>query len=316
MGNIDTLFSGNYIERHTELRTDGAAIRAALSDSTTRFVAIWNDRCLANENGPIELGIDELDGLAVSEETVIFLGRRSERHFFSIAIDGETEPTLVTDGSFNSLRALANSLAPDALGLVAYARAMVIWQQRHRYCGLCGHANAPIDGGFVLVCGNPDCQHRVFPRLDPAIIVLVHDGEHCLLGRQASWPEGRFSTIAGFVEPGESLEDAVRREVREESDVAVGDCQYLASQPWPFPSSLMIGFHAIAKSRGIKLNDQELAEALWFSRDDIVNGTVILPPGMSVAYKLIEAWFDQGEHPSLASLQIEAPPLTEKPGNK
>jgi NAD+ diphosphatase len=186
-------------------------------------------------------------------------------------------------------------------GLLAYARAMVSWHRQHRHCSTCGAPNRPEEGGFVLAC-SVECGGRSFPRLDPAIIVLVHRDQHCLLGRQASWPSDRFSTIAGFVEPGESLEDAVRREVVEETNVAVTHCRYQGSQPWPFPASLMIGFHAVAASDAISLNDAELAEARWFTRADLAGGTIVLPPRASVAYRLIEAWFDTVPGPGLAAL--------------
>ena len=155
------------------------------------------------------------------------------------------------------------------------------------------------------------CDQRSFPRLDPAIIVLVVHDNRCLLGRQAAWPEQRFSTIAGFAEPGENLEDAVRREVLEETNVRVGSCDYLASQPWPFPSALMIGFHAEGLSTDIKLNDAELIEAGWFSREDLRSSAIVLPPRQSIAFELIAAWHDLhsdirlGELP--ASAEFNAP---------
>jgi NAD+ diphosphatase len=177
---------------------------------------------------------------------------------------------------------------------------MVAWQRSHRYCGVCGSPNRALEGGFVMECSDADCGRRSFPRLDPAVIVLVHRGDRCLLGRQTKWPEGRFSTIAGFVEPGENLEDAIRREVREETDIRVGKCEYLASQPWPFPSALMIGYHAEAESEAIRLNDGELAEARWLTRGELATGAVVLPPRFSVAYRLIERWFDLVDGPRLA----------------
>lgn len=316
MSQIETLFSGNYIERMAELRTDSDALRNALSDDATRFVAVWEELCFAHESGPALLSHRELRAFSLSEDRFVFLGRQDERLVFAVRLDGDEPPTLAADGNFASLRTISNTLDADSLGLIAYARAMLNWQHGHRYCGVCGGANEAVDGGFVLVCRNPACAQRVFPRLDPAIIVLVSRGDRCLLGRQASWPEGRFSTIAGFVEPGESLEDAVRREVREETDIVVGGCRYFASQPWPFPSSLMIGFHAEATSESINLNDNELAEARWVTRADVRDSTVILPPRMSVAYKLIEAWFDDYDGPALASLGVAAPQLKVAPGKR
>ena len=151
-----------------------------------------------------------------------------------------------------------------------------------------------------MVCTAADCRGEVFPRLDPAIIVLVTDGDRALLGRQAGWPEGRYSTIAGFVEPGESLEDAVRREVLEETGVRVGALRYHSSQPWPFPSSLMLGFIAEAESSEIIRGDDELEDASWFSREQIARGTPVLPPPQSVSFRLIQEWYDAGAVQPLA----------------
>jgi NAD+ diphosphatase len=167
-----------------------------------------------------------------------------------------------------------------------------------------------------MACTDQSCGHRSFPRLDPAIIVLVQHEEACLLGRQPSWPEDRFSTLAGFVEPGESLEDAVRREVHEETNVRVSNCRYLASQPWPFPAALMIGFHADANNTALRYNDGELAEARWLTRAQIKAREVTLPPPTSVAFKLIEAWFDRDGEPGLDELGLAGPPLrVRRPGD-
>ena len=161
-------------------------------------------------------------------------------------------PDAAAFDNHGSLLAMSNA---DNGAVLAYAKGMIEWQQRHLYCGRCGTRNQAEDGGFVMACPNPECGHRSFPRVDPAVIMLVIDGERCLLGRQARWPAGRFSTLAGFAEPGESLEDAVRREVAEEAGVQVGDVRYLGSQPWPFPSAMMVGFHADATSTDITLHD-------------------------------------------------------------
>jgi NAD+ diphosphatase len=159
----------------------------------------------------------------------------------------------------------------------------------------------------VLVCTNPVCRHEQFPRIDPAIIVLVSDGPRALLGRQAAWPPGRYSTIAGFVEPGESLEDAVVREVAEETGVQVDQVEYHSSQPWPFPSSLMLGFTARASTFEVRLEDQELEDARWFTRADIERGTPKLPPPVSISFRLIEHWFDSASERPLKDLLAPAP---------
>jgi NAD+ diphosphatase len=145
-----------------------------------------------------------------------------------------------------------------------------------------------------MQCSNPTCAHQQFPRLDPAVIVLVTDGERALLGRQPSWPPGRYSTVAGFVEPGESLEDAVAREVREETGVVVDEVIYHSSQPWPFPSSLMLGFTARASRTDIDLSDQELEDARWFTRAQLAAGEIALPTTHSISFRLIEDWYDSG----------------------
>jgi NAD+ diphosphatase len=165
----------------------------------------------------------------------------------------------------------------------------------------------PAKSGHVLVCTNPSCRHEQFPRIDPAIIVLVSDGERALLGRQASWPVGRYSTIAGFVEPGESLEDAVAREVFEETGIEVDRIEYHSSQPWPFPASLMLGFTAHAVTTEVRLRDQELEDARWFTRAALTSNGALLPPRQSISYRLIEEWFDAGAGTPLRDIQGSTP---------
>jgi NAD+ diphosphatase len=193
-------------------------------------------------------------------------------------------------------------LPPEDAGLLGYARGMVLWRARHRFCGTCGATTLAAKGGHVLICTNPACRHEQFPRIDPAIIVLVSDGERALLGRQAAWPVGRYSTIAGFVEPGESLEDAVAREVFEETGIEVNRIQYHSSQPWPFPSSLMLGFTAHAQTTQIQLRDDELEDAQWFTREDLASGRPLVPPNVSISFRLIEHWFDAGGGKKLSEI--------------
>ena len=173
-------------------------------------------------------------------------------------------------GQFQELRQVAALLdAPDA-AILAHARAMAYWHQRHRFCGDCGSPTESREGGYVRVCSNAQCGQHHFPRSDPAIIVLVESGNRCLLGRKSSWPAGQYSTIAGFVEPGECIEGAVIREVSEETGVQVGEIHYQSSQPWPFPSSLMLGFRARAVESTIRVDQDELRreDAQWFTREE------------------------------------------------
>ena len=309
MGELSTFFSGNYIDRLGEIRNNQGALTAALANPTTRFLAIVRERCLIQGNHAAMLTIDDIRQHIDNANSAIFLGKLADNFIFAIDLEKDDEPSFEDGRTLAGLRELTGQLAEPEAALLAYAKAMVGWQQRHRHCGLCGTICHPDEGGFVMECSRSTCHHRSFPRLDPAIIVLVHADGRCLLGRQTRWPDGRFSTIAGFVEPGESLEDSVRREVHEETNIRVGRCRYLASQPWPFPAALMIGFLAEALSNEIRLNDGELAEARWLTRDDIASGAVILPPRVSIAYRLLETWFDQGSGADLASFDLAAPPL-------
>jgi NAD+ diphosphatase len=298
-------FSGAGIERFAELRQLPDALAAAWAESDTRFVPVWESRCLVRDGCVADMRREEIEVVSAGHETMVFLGRREGRALFAVGLKGEVPPAGLPASAFLGLREIASQVSAADAALLAYARAMILWQERHRHCGVCGAPNQPAEGGFVMVCSDADCAQRCFPRIDPAVIVLVHRDEHCLLGRQASWPEGRFSTIAGFVEPGESLEEAVVREVHEETNIEVAEASYIASQPWPVPSALMLGFHATARSSDIRLNDGELIEARWLSRADIRNRQVLLPPPISIAWRLIESWFDQAPGPRLASLATD-----------
>jgi NAD+ diphosphatase len=231
----------------------------------------------------------------------VLLGHFHGRTVFAAEFSDEATLPLPPETGFEDLRLTGAALPEDEAGLLAYARAMVFWRRRHRHCGTCGAATTSESAGHVMRCGNPDCGAEHFPRLDPAVIVLVSDGERALLGRQASWPAGRYSTIAGFVEPGESLEDAVAREVLEETGVVVDEVSYHSSQPWPFPSSLMLGFTALAPAAAPIRTDDELEDARWFTREEIATGVPGLPPPQSVSYRLIEDWFDAGAAVPLAA---------------
>jgi NAD+ diphosphatase len=295
-GTAANLFAGPYLDRASRLRQDPAWLAGALASPETRFVVVCGDRCLLGDDlQPAFLTRTELPPGPEADGAVVFLGLRDDTAVF--AVDAEAlDPAWAAPGRYADLWRVGHGLAPADAGILAYAKAMITWVRRHRYCTRTGEPLALTEGGHVLAARDGE---RQFPRVDPAIIVLVHDGDRCLLGRQASWPEGRYSTIAGFVEPGESLEDAVAREVMEETNIEVTDVRYHSSQPWPFPSSLMCGFLAAARSREIRTNDAELADAQWFSREDIAGGGVRIPPPLSISCRLIEAWYDRGAGPTL-----------------
>jgi NAD+ diphosphatase len=190
-----------------------------------------------------------------------------------------------------SLRDVGATISDRDAGLLVTAVALANWHATHTRCPRCGEPTRVVDAGWVRRCDNDGSDH--FPRSDPAIIVLIHDGgDRCLLGRQPSWPRGRYSTLAGFVEPGESLEQAVVREVKEEAGVVVGEVVYRGSQPWPFPASLMLGFEARVISGEAAVSDDELEDVRWFSRDELRRGDAGIPPSASIAYWLITTWLD------------------------
>jgi NAD+ diphosphatase len=288
------VLAGPYLDRLGTWRKDEARLAAALADPRSLLVPVWRTRnaVRASEAGLSAYFIEGAQ--SVSGRELILLGEFHERICFALEIEADAPPQLAGDAELHDLRMIAGELAPEEAGLLAYARAMIHWRERHRHCGRCGAVTTPVQGGHVRVCSNAACGEQQFPRIDPAVIVLVTDGERALLGRQAAWPPGRYSTIAGFVEPGESLEDAVVREVREETGVAVERVDYHSSQPWPFPSSLMLGFTAHAASAAIRLEDEELEDAQWLTREQIANGAVALPTTHSISFRLIEDWYDAG----------------------
>ena len=283
------VFAGAFVERIGERRKDPDWLAEALANPSARFVPVWGNRCLVGGETPAAILLDRpAFGSLLSDEDAIFLGLFREQPAFAVPIDRSLDAPFGDVGEFKDLRFLGTVLPPDEANLCAHARALTIWHEAAHYCPRCGSASQPEAGGNTRRCCDPDCGQVLFPRTDPAIIVLVAKDDRCLLGRQSSWPEGRYSTIAGFVEPGESLEDAVRREVYEETNIRVGDVRYHSSQPWPFPSSLMLGFVAEAVSEDITLNDGELEDARWFSRAELASGDVGLPFRISIARRLVD----------------------------
>jgi len=226
--------------------------------------------------------------LAVETPDLVSLDGR-DGFFLGIAEGGE--PLFVVQASdgepLTGLREAAAVLSQADAGLVAYASALAHWHDTHGYCGVCGEPTQPREAGHTRRCPNGHVHH---PRTDPVVIMLVSDGDRLLLGRRPPWPPGRYSCLAGFVEPGESLEAAVAREILEESAVTVGAVAYRLSQPWPFPLSLMLGFEATYASGEPHVADRELEDVAWFTRDEIVAGTPLLPPPFTIARRLIDGW--------------------------
>lgn len=290
-------FAGPYIERRAEQREDPQWIAAARADPATRYLIGQGTTQLLHFNPEPHIaflanGAPLLSALPPT--SLVLLGWFRGARCVLIDVPAGTPLELPAGSRLEELRPLTAVLPGEEAGLLAYARALIIWRARHQYCGICGAPTAPTHAGHCLRCTNASCAHEFFPRIDPAIIVLVSDGERALLGRPASWPARRYSTIAGFVEPGESLEDAVAREVAEETGVSVGRVRYHSSQPWPFPSSVMIGFCARAAAGSPVRIGGELEDVRWFTREQVTSGEALAPPTQSISWRLIESWL-QGD---------------------
>ncbi len=290
--NSHNVFAGAFVDRSGDRRKDPDWLAAAIGGADSRFVPVWNDRCLVTGEAPqiALLQRPDVDQYLDPAES-IFLGMFHDKPAFALAVAGDSDAPFSDSGEFHDLRYLGSVLPGDEANVAAHAIALITWHRLQKFCGLCVAYARRVRRQYPHL-HERSCATQIFPRVDPAIIVLVSNGDECLLGRQGTWPEGRYSTIAGFVEPGESLEDAVRREVCEETNIRIGDVHYHSSQPWPFPSSLMLGFTAHAESRDIRLNDGELEDAQWFTRKELQSGFPKLPYRLSIARRLVDDWLD------------------------
>jgi len=272
-------FTGGALDRAAEHRGDPAWLSARAQDPAARAV-------LANADGihvvDDRVRLVPLDGLP----DPMLLGLDADGPVFAVEAPPGTEMT--------GVREAAAVLPAEDAGLAAYAAALLNWHRRHRHCSVCGTPTTVGEGGILRSCPNCGAQHH--PRTDPVVIMLVVDADRVLLGRQPTWPPGRYSALAGFVEPGESLEEAVAREVREEAGVEIGHPEYIASQPWPFPTSLMLGFIAPWRSGEPRRIDDELEDVRWFERAQVEaavqerNAALGVPPRLAIARRLMEHW--------------------------
>jgi NAD+ diphosphatase len=309
---VYNFFSTYGLDRLTDKRRDEAWLAAQLEDEATLFIPVWNLKNLFTREPvakPVFLAFHDIRTLLPQAESMTLLGIKAQRAYFAVGLASEDRippDGLAQWGAFRDLRQAAPLLDGNEGALLAYARAMVYWHRQHRFCGVCGSPTRSAGGGSLRVCTASQCGEHHFPRTDPAIIVLVTCQERCLLGRKAMWPAGMYSCVSGFVEPGETLEDTVVREVGEETAVAIRHMHYHSSQPWPFPSSLMLGFTAEAADGHIQVDGDELENARWFAREEVRDGleagTLKLPSPVSVSYRLIEDWFDAGSCGPLRNL--------------
>lgn len=286
-------FAGSGLDRADHIRADQAALEG-LMDWRARLLRLEGlDPCFTPEGG---LDWGTLADAAPDSE-LVFLGLAGGRACFaevSPALGGSVAP------ANPRLWAAMASLSHDELATYGTARSLVDWHARHRFCARCGSPTRLAKGGWQRNCCNDTCKAEHFPRVDPVTIMLVEHEGRLLLGRQPRFPPRRLSALAGFVEPGESIEEAVAREVKEEAGVDVRDVSYIASQPWPFPSSLMIGCHAVATSAELTIDKTELEEADWFTRDEVAQAMAgdeaarfIAPPPQAIAHHLLKWWLER-----------------------
>jgi NAD+ diphosphatase len=312
------VFTGGSLDRASARRTDSAWLAARRSDGMARVVPVWRNLSLVIEAEgtarPVLAEGDAAVTLLATAATVVFLGLDGQGHAVFAAVLADTADGMALGGalapaaSFADLSKLAPRLGAADGALLAYARALAHWHGRHRHCGVCGAATVSDEGGHVRRCSEAACGATWFPHTDPVVIMLVTHGDRCLLARQAKWLPGLYSTLAGFVEPGEALEDAVIREIREETGAAVTAVRYVASQPWPFPQSLMLAFRAEAETAEEPAFDRgELEDARWFTAREIPElraRGIRLPYRGTIARALIEDWLAEvspGEAPALVS---------------
>lgn len=296
-------FAGNPLDRGERERRDEQWVNDQQSNPASRFLPVSDLNILISEGEN-----PELRWLTSGEKTrlgidanIFFLGTYAERSHFVVDVSGQEAviSQLCDSGEwkFQDARTAGENLSALEAGMVAQARSQVAWHSRHGFCSVCGEKTHAERGGGVRRC--PACGSEHFPRTDPVVIVVVHDGERCLLGQsrnRAAFRGNRFSALAGFMDQGESVEEAVAREVMEESGIRVRNVRYHSSQPWPFPSSLMIGCHAEAATTEIAMDDEEMADVQWFSRDEVLlaldgRSTELTVPGpIAIAHHLLKAW--------------------------
>ncbi len=306
-------FGGSRLDRAAARRMDDGALLSTMRGANARILPVWQGKPLfgGNERRP---GFVSHDHSLICDHfgTWVYLGQDDGEDYFAVDVSSwepedmpetlgafldqseQHHPELPDAHAFAELRAVMASLDPRTAELTATAKAILGWHQTHRFCARCGSDSAPSMGGWQRDC--PACGGRHFPRTDPVVIMLITHGNDLLVGRAPVWPEGMYSLLAGFVEPGEAIEAAVRREVFEEVGVDVGEVEYLASQPWPYPSSLMIGCRGQALSRELRIDPVEIENALWVPREEMVQAIEGKHPALkparkgAIAHFLINHW--------------------------
>ncbi|NVO14188.1 MAG: NAD(+) diphosphatase [Rhodoplanes sp.] len=302
-------YTGNLLDRDPAVRHDPARVAALAADPAARTYVTAGDMVVMRRGAALAdplFGLAEADGLGPGRERVL-LGLSGAAPRFGLGLDPGAAEALSarSDLLVTDLRSIAvqGLVAAEHLAPLAEAKALLLWHVRHRFCSVCGQLSQVADAGWRRAC--PACGAEHFPRTDPVVIMLAVDGQRCLLGRQARFAPGMWSCLAGFVEPGENIEEAVRRETREEAGIRIGRVHYAASQPWPFPMSLMIGCYAEALDTDLVMDIDELEDLRWFSRDEVAAmlerrhpGALTTPPPIAIAHFLIRGWVEETWRPA------------------
>jgi NAD+ diphosphatase len=299
-------FAGNPLDRVSDKRSDPAWIAGRLAAPESLAVALWNGKPLVEDakDGGVQiayLSANMARELAGGADKLLFLGLWKDAAVFAVDMESDTDPAdaaLEGLGRFEDLRLISLKLPGGDAGILATAKAMFEWRRKHRYCANCGQPTHAAEGGWKRLC--PSCKTQHVPRTDPVVIMLAVKGEKCLLGRQAIWPKGMYSALAGFLEPGESIEEACARELYEEARLRTTRVRYHSTQPWPYPSTLMIGLIAEVENDDAVADQVELEEVRWFTRTQIkalMRGELPdarAPSLMAIAGQLIKAWSEEG----------------------
>jgi NAD+ diphosphatase len=299
-------FAGNPLDRASDRRGDDEWLAKQLASSDSLGLAMWNGRPLVEPSKDGDLQIAYLPAKLVGElsggpERLLFMGLWKGTAIFAVDLEDTSDPAesaLEGLGKFEDLRAVALRVPAPEAAILATAKSMFEWRRRHKHCAVCGQPSRAVDGGWKRKCTACETEH--FPRTDPVVIMLPYHGDRCMLGRQEVWPKGMFSALAGFLEPGESIEEACARELNEEAGLHAVSVRYHSTQPWPYPSSLMIGLIAEVEDEEGAPDQTELSEVRWFTREearDLLAGKldgVAAPNRLAIAHQLIKAWVDEG----------------------
>ena len=308
-------FRAEHFDRQALKRADDQWIAQQLADVNSQFLLFWKNKFILTD----DVNLHFLDKNTAEQHSKTrlqwkYLGdlsndQKSETESNTKSLFGAeiTQPTDKSEeANWKSLRSIGLKVSPENASLLAFAQGLFNWHAINNFCTVCGSAVSEVQAGHALICDNAVCAKEIFPRTDPAIIVLIHHQDSCLLGRGATWPENAYSCLAGFVEIGEDLESSVKREVFEESGLTITEIEYRGSQPWPFPQSLMLGFFAEATNKELVFHDGELEDARWYSRQQLVDAVtkkeLYLSPSLSISYHLLEDWFNLNSERPLSDI--------------